>query len=103
MTNDTDLSRTLERMRRQTTSDITLDLLDTVLESLEEVAAIKGMSTRALIRRYIGEGLREDLGDIMANRVKNATAQVLIERLESEDEVTAIMDEIRQRASVLAG
>lgn len=103
MTKDTELSSTLERMRRQTTTDITLDLLDTVIESLEEVAAIKGMTTRALIRRYIGEGLREDLGDIMANRVKNATTQVLIERLESEDEVTAIMDEIRQRANVLAG
>lgn len=102
MKRNTDLSDQIMRLKERATTDLTLDLPDTVLTSLEEVASIKGMSLRALVRLYIGEGLREDLAHMSANRVANATAEVLLEKLESEEEVTAILEEIHSRSRVPA-
>ncbi|GET40429.1 hypothetical protein [Microseira wollei] len=44
------------------------------------------MSLEALLRFYIGQGLRQDLTNIFANRVLEVTAKVLAEHIESEEE-----------------
>lgn len=103
MNNNFDGLEPVTKLRERPTTDVTLDIPDSVLMSLEEVAATHDMSLRALIRAYIGQGLRVDLARMRANRVANATAEVLMERFESEDEVAAILSEIRSRAHVLAG
>ena len=52
------------------------------------------MSVEALMKLYIGNGLRQDLGTLFSTHVLETTAQVLARHLQSE-EVSAIMQEIR--------
>lgn len=71
--------------------------LDT-LASLEKVAASRDMSSEALMKLYIGQGLRQDLAKLFADRVLEKTAQVLTRHLQSEEEISAILQEIRIEA-----
>ena len=64
-------------------------------ESLEKAAAHRDMSPEALMRLYIGQGLRQDLSQMFGNHVLERTAEILAKRLKSAEEVTAIMREIR--------
>lgn len=73
--------------------------LDT-LASLERVAASRDMSHQALMKFYIGQGLRQDLARLYSDRVMDRTAEVLARHLQSQDEVSAIIREIRDEATV---
>jgi hypothetical protein len=53
------------------------------------------MSVNALIKLYLGQGLRQDLSKLYADRVLEKTAQVLTRHIHSEDEVSAILREIQ--------
>jgi hypothetical protein len=53
------------------------------------------MSSQALMKWYIGQGLRQDLSKLFADRVLETTAQVLARHIQSEEEVSAIIREIR--------
>ncbi|WP_424099667.1 hypothetical protein [Moorena producens] len=46
---------------------------------LKKVATSRDMSCEALLKLYIGQGLREDLAKLFSNRVLEATAQVKAE------------------------
>ncbi len=70
--------------------------LDT-LASLKRVADHRDMSLRALINFYIGQGLRQDLSRLFAETVLETTAEVLAEHINSQEEVTAILAEIRAK------
>lgn len=85
------------RPRAQET--VSLELPKDALESLEKVAASRDMSLAALLRFYIGQGLRQDLTNIFADRVLEVTSQVLAEHIESEEEIRAIIQTIRSEAS----
>jgi hypothetical protein len=63
------------------------------------VAAEKEMSVEALMKLYIGEGLRDDLSDLYARQILDATANVLSRRLNSEEEVSSILNEIREQSA----
>lgn len=69
------------------------------LASLEKVAASRDTSVEALTKLYIGHGLRQDLAKLFAERVLETTAQVLTRHLQSEEEVSAILREIRGEAA----
>lgn len=84
------------RTRPATTLSIQIPL-DT-LASLEKVAASRDMSSEALMKLYIGQGLRQDLAKLFADRVLEKTAQVLTRHLQSEEEISAILQEIRIEA-----
>ena len=46
------------------------------------------MSVEALVKLYIGQGLRQDLARLFADRVLETTAQVLTHHLQSDAEVS---------------
>ena len=72
-----------------------------VLESLREEAASRETSLEALLRLYVGAGLRQDLVRRYSERLMVTTAKVLTHHLSSEAEVSQILREIR--AQVVTG
>jgi len=70
------------------------------LEALKKVACSRDMSYQALLKLYIGQGLRQDMAKLYAEQVLETTAQVLTRHIQSSEEVSAIMQEIRVGAVV---
>ncbi|MBM3242112.1 hypothetical protein FJZ31_38060 [Candidatus Poribacteria bacterium] len=86
------------RLRPGTT--VSLQIPVDTLASLEKVAASRDMSLQALIKFYIGQGLRQDLAKLFADRVLEKTAQVLTRHIPSEEEISSIIREICTEAVV---
>ena len=78
------------------TKVISLTIPQDVFASLQQVAAQRDMSYQALLKLYIGQGLRQDLTRLFGERVLATKAHVLARRLQSDEEVAAIMREIRE-------
>ncbi len=78
---------------------VTLGIPVDALAKIDQVASRRGMPREALIRLYIGAGLRQDLAQFYGDRVLEKTAQVLAKHLQSEEEVSAILREIRTEAA----
>ena len=78
---------------------VSLDIPTDTLESLKKVAATRDMSCEALVKFYIGQGLRQDLAKLFSTRVLEATAQVLARHIQSEKEIFDILQEIRSETS----
>jgi hypothetical protein len=74
---------------------LSVSIPDDTLQSLEKVAAHRDMSLDALLKFYLGQGLRQDLSKFFHERVMEKTAQVLYRHIQSEAEVSAILNEIR--------
>lgn len=68
------------------------------INALKRLAAQKDMSEEALLKFYIGQGLRQDLAKLYSERVLETTAQVLSKHIQSEDEISTILSEIRAAA-----
>ena len=75
-----------------------LEMPGDVLRSLELVAHSRDMSVEALMRFYVGQGLRQDLARLFSERMLDTTANVLAKHLHSADEVSLIIEEIREAA-----
>ena len=65
------------------------------LASLKQVAAHRDMSVQALLKFYIGQGLRQDIANLFGTRVLETTEAGLARHLQSEEEVRSIIREIR--------
>ena len=76
-------------------SSVSISIPNDTLQSLEQVATHRDMSLDALIKFYLGQGLRQDLSKFFHDRVMEKTAQVLYRHIQSEAEVSAILTEIR--------
>jgi hypothetical protein len=83
------------KLRPRPTETITIEIPKDTLEALKKVAAKQDMSYQALLKFYIGQGLRQDLAKLYADRVLETTAEVLAKYIQSADEVSAILQEIR--------
>jgi hypothetical protein len=81
--------------RPRPSAEVTLRLPLDVLASIDRIAATRDMSREALLRYYIGQGLRQDLAKQYGDRVLEKTAQVFTNHLQSEEAVSAILQEIR--------
>lgn len=77
---------------------VSLEIPKDTLESLKKVAAKRDMSYQALLKFYIGQGLRQDLARLFGDHVLETTAEVLARHIHSEEEVSAILREIRVAA-----
>ena len=66
------------------------------LASLDEVAKHRDMSREALLRSYIGSGLRQDLAQMFGGKVMEATAQALSRHHVTKEDADEIMSEIRR-------
>lgn len=74
---------------------VSLEIPKDTLDSLRKVAASRDMSLEALLKLYIGQSLRQDLAKLFSNRVLEATTQVLARHIQSEEEISTIIQEIR--------
>ncbi len=74
---------------------VTLKVPVDTLEALERVADGRDMSVEALMKLYVGHGLRQDLAKRFGERLLESTASVLSRHLESEQEISAILREIQ--------
>lgn len=83
------------RLHPRPGEDILVRVPHDALVSLQKVAENRGMSVEALVRLYVGQGLRNDLAKQFGERVIEKTAQVLSRNLTSEEEISAILQEIR--------
>lgn len=75
--------------------EVSLNIPTDTLASLQKVAASRDMSFEALLKLYIGQGLRQDLEKLFSNRLLEATERVLAKHIDSESEVFTILQEIR--------
>ncbi|MGB8980390.1 MAG: hypothetical protein WCC12_00790 [Anaerolineales bacterium] len=87
------------KTRTRDSKPVTLHIPVDTLESLEKIAAGRDMSLKALLKLYIGQSMRQDLAKLSADRVLEKTEQVLKKHIQSEEEVSAILKEIRVETS----
>ncbi len=78
---------------------VNLSIPSEIVDSLKRIAAQKDMSEEALLKFYIGQGLRQDLAKLHSERVLETTAQVLSKHIQSKEEISTILNEIRAAAS----
>lgn len=83
-------------IRPRPTTGVTLNIPTDTLQTLEQIAASRDMSVEALLKRYIGQGLRHDAAQHFADRVLDLTAQVLARHGQSAEQVAEIVREIRR-------
>jgi hypothetical protein len=83
------------KFRTRPTATVTLEIPADALASLKQVAEAKEMSEQALLKLYIGNGLRQDLARLLSDRVLERTQKILSNHFKSEEEVRRIMQEIR--------
>jgi hypothetical protein len=83
------------QVRPRVTEVLSIKIPKDTLKSLEEVAVNKDMSIEALLKFYIGQGLREDIAKLFNERLLNTTVQVLSRHIESQEEVSKIIQEIK--------
>ncbi|MEG4301469.1 hypothetical protein [Microcoleus sp. D3_18a_C4] len=83
------------QVRPRTAEIVSLNIPIDTLASLEKIAANRDMSVEALLKFYIGQGLREDLAKVFSERLLDKTAQVLARHLESAEEISTIIREIQ--------
>jgi hypothetical protein len=70
------------QLRPRTAEIVSLNIPIDTLASLEKIAINRDMSVEALLKFYIGQGLREDLAKVFSERLLDKTAQVLARHLE---------------------
>ncbi|MEG3924415.1 MULTISPECIES: hypothetical protein [unclassified Microcoleus] len=83
------------QLRPRTAERVSLNIPIDTLASLHKIAANRDMSVEALLKFYIGQGLREDLAKVFSERLLDKTAQVLARHLESAEEISTIIREIQ--------
>ena len=85
-------------LRPRASERVSIEIPKDALDSLKKVATSRDMSFHALIKLYIGQGLRQDVSKLFADRVLETTAHVLARHIQSEEEVSAIIREIQAEA-----
>jgi hypothetical protein len=87
------------RLRPREAESVTLTIPAEALAALREVAATRDMSAEALMKLYIGQGLRQDTARLFSERILETTARVLARHISSEEERSAILREIQGEAA----
>ena len=82
-------------LRPRETETVSIAIPKDTLESIQKVALSRNMPFEALLKFYIGQGLRQDLAKLFSDRLLDSTAQVLSRHIDSEQEISNIMQEIK--------
>lgn len=80
------------------TDTVSIEIPVDALADLKKVAAQRDMSHQALLKLYVGQGLRRDLAQYFGDRVLEQAEQVLLKHIQSQEEVSSILREIRAEA-----
>jgi hypothetical protein len=83
------------KVRSRANKPVTIHIPAAALASLEKTAAGRDMSVEALLKLYIGQSMRRGVAKLSAARLLEKTAEVLTRHIESKEEVSAILKEIR--------
>jgi hypothetical protein len=83
------------KVRSRASKPVTIYIPAAALASLEKTAAGRDMSVEALVKLYIGQSMRQRVAKLSAARLLEKTAEVLTRHIESKEEVSAILKEIR--------
>ncbi len=86
--------------RPRPTQVLALTLPRDTLASLRRVAGWRDMRPEALLKLYIGQGLRQDASRISSARILETTEEVLARHIPSEEQRAAILREIRGEAQL---
>ncbi|HEX6750501.1 MAG TPA: hypothetical protein VF092_24645 [Longimicrobium sp.] len=97
MSNPDDI--TVLRVHPRPAESVSLSIPNDALAKLKDVAETRDMSPEALMKFYIGQGLRQDLARLYSERILDTTERVLARHIPSEDERSAILREIRGEAA----
>jgi hypothetical protein len=84
--------------RRRPSEVVSIRIPVDTLAAIKKVAARQDIPYEALIKYYIGRGLREDLAQQMYDRVLEIVPEVLARHIDSEAEIEAVLAEIRKEA-----
>ena len=85
-------------IRPRPTETVSIDIPKDTFESLQKVAAKRDMSYQALLKFYVGQGLRQDITRLFGDHILETAAEVLAKHIHSEEEIEAIIQEIRDAA-----
>ncbi len=83
------------KLRERESEELALKIPKDVLASLEKVAKMRDVSVHALLKLYIGQSLRQDLANYFSNNILEKTEEVLSRHLQSKEEVSEILREIK--------
>ncbi|HEV2147762.1 MAG TPA: hypothetical protein VGR37_10200 [Longimicrobiaceae bacterium] len=86
-------------LRPRPTEPVTLSIPSDTLAAIREVAATRDMTPEALMKLYIGSGLRQDGSRLFSERILETAARVLARHIASEEERSAILREIQGEAA----
>ncbi len=86
------------KFKQRETESVNISVPTEVIDSLKRIAAQKDMSEEALLKFYIGQGLRQDLSKLYSERVLETAEQVLSKHIQSKEEISNILNEIRAAA-----
>ncbi len=87
------------KLRPRPTETVSLPIPTDTLKSLKKVASSREMSVEALLKFYIGQGLRQDLAKQFSSQLLDSTAQVLARHIQSEEEISHIIREIQAESN----
>ena len=87
------------RIRRRPSETVTLSIPSDTLEMVRRVAGTRDMSPDALLKFYVGQGLRQDAARLFSERIMQTTAEVLARHIPSEEKRSAILREIQGEAA----
>jgi hypothetical protein len=87
------------RLRPRPSEAVTLSIPVETLELIRRVAETRDMSPDALLKFYVGQGLRLDAARLFSERIMQTTAEVLARHIPSEEERSAILREIQVEAA----
>ncbi len=83
------------QLHPRSTESVLLQIPADALLALEKVADSRDMSVQALLKLYVGQGLRQDAARLFSERVMETTAQALARHIPSEEVRSAILREIQ--------
>jgi hypothetical protein len=90
---------TVLRVHPRPSEPVTLSIPIDTLGTIRDIAETRDMSPEALMKFYIGHGLRQDTARLFSERILEKTERVLARHIPSEDERSAILREIRGEAA----
>lgn len=87
------------RLRQRPSEAVSISIPSDTMDVVRRVAEVRDMSPEALLKLYVGQGLRRDAADLFAERLLETTASVLARHIDSEEARSAILEEIRGEAA----
>ena len=88
------------KINSRPTESISISIPTDTLDSLQKVADCRDMPLEALLKFYIGSGLRQDLSKLFSEHLLDSTAQVLARHIQSEAEISNIIREIKEEGAI---